>query len=100
MKLPPDEIRVVGKRWGLLCRGDLIESQEAFGLTDIREQVIYYTDSVTPSQMRDTVIHELFHAIDMTIGLEMSEAQVHGMAAGVYAVLEDNPDFADWLLRR
>jgi len=45
----------------------------------------------------DTIIHEITHAIDYQMNLDMSERQVHGVGAGLAAVLIDNPKLIDYL---
>jgi len=93
----PDELRILGKTWHFIERPDLIETDDVFGLCDIREQRILYCSETTPSQMRDTILHEVIHAIEGTIGLDLSEVEVHALAAGLYAVAQDNPDWTRWM---
>jgi hypothetical protein len=45
----------------------------------------------------DTLIHEITHAIDYEMNLEMTERQVHGVGSGLAAVFLDNPKFIDYL---
>lgn len=101
MKLPPDELRILGKRWNCIAKENIQSEKEAYGITCVDEQLIEYDSKhLTPSQMCDTVLHEVIHAIDFTIGTNLTEEQVHGTAAGLFAVLADNPEFCKWLLDR
>ena len=85
-KLPPS-LRILGKRWEVLQRnvkGDL-------GSCEIG----YTRMNVNPHQSieskRDTILHEVIHAISDEMGLHMKEAQVKGCATGLLATLRDNP---------
>jgi len=42
--------------------------------------------------------HEIFHAVENEAGFEFTEGQVRTMAAGLFAVLRDNPALTAWLL--
>ena len=99
MKPPFDSLRILGKEWSLISKPELIDDdgQSVYGLCDIAEQRILYIDDVTPSQIRDTCLHESIHAIDLSLGLCMTEQQVHAMAAGLFALFRDNPEFKEWL---
>jgi Zn-dependent peptidase ImmA (M78 family) len=96
----PDEITVLGKPWQLINNNEYCEAEEVYGLTDCRECVIYYTTDTTPSQIRDTVLHELIHALDLSLHLELTEQQVHAIAAALYGTFMGNPKFTQWLLGR
>lgn len=41
---------------------------------------------------RETLLHEVLHAVDVDRGLELSEDAVHQLSVGLAAVLLDNPD--------
>src|SRR5580704_13092949 len=42
---------------------------------------------------RATLLHEVIHFIDHTLDLDMTEAQVTGVAQGLFQVLRDNEKF-------
>ena len=102
MKPPHDEVRILGKQWSLVGKANLVDEDNnpAFGLCETWEQRIRYTTETTPSQLRDTVWHELLHAIEETMGLGLSESQVHALAAGQLAVFADNPWLAEFMFER
>jgi hypothetical protein len=41
----------------------------------------------------DTLLHECLHVLDYDMQLDLTERQVHSLAAGIYMILRDNPDF-------
>ena len=48
-------------------------------------------------QKRDTLLHEILHAVDHEMGTDMSEPQVRRMATGMLAVLRHNPALVAFL---
>lgn len=49
---------------------------------------------------QDTLLHEVTHAIDSELNLNLNEKQVRGLATGLLAVLKDNPKFYTYLRRK
>lgn len=91
-KLPPS-VRILGKRWSVnqkAVKGDL-------GSCEIG----YTRMNVNPHQSleskRDTILHEIIHAISDEMGLNMTEKQVKGCATGALATLRDNPGLVRFL---
>ena len=50
-------------------------------------------------QEQDTLLHEVVHAVDCELSLNMKESQVHGVATGILAVLKDNPKLMRFITR-
>ena len=50
------------------------------------------------SQQRDTLLHEVLHAVDHEMHSGMSEPQIRRIATGLLAVLRHNPAFAAFLV--
>lgn len=98
MNEAPDEVTVLGKPWQLINNNKYCKKHDVYGLTDACECRIYYSTKTTPSQTRDTVLHELIHALDLSLHLELTEQQVHAMAAALYGTFMGNPKFTRWLL--
>jgi hypothetical protein len=57
--------------------------------------------SVFPGQLKsmelDTVLHEVIHAVDIAMLLNMSERQVYCITVGLLSVLKGNPQFLEYL---
>lgn len=95
MKTPPDKIIFMSKEWTIRADNTLCDeyAYTDVGMCDIR----YNPNQLVSSQLQDTILHELLHAIDLTLHLRMSEGQIHAMAAGLYSLLRENPEFHTWL---
>ena len=92
MKLPKS-LKIVGKRFKIIVDPKL----EDCGTCDSNKHEIKIKSGMPFDAELDTVIHEITHAIDFQMNLEMSERQVHGVGAGLAAVLTDNPKFIDYM---
>lgn len=66
------------------------ELDGAVGETYTHKQLIRMQKGTPPDTERETLLHEVIHAVDESLALHMTEAQVHGLACGLYAVLRDN----------
>ena len=49
-------------------------------------------------QQRETLLHEVMHAIEEQYGFDMNHDHLTLMARGLLAVLRDNPEFREVLL--
>jgi hypothetical protein len=68
-----------------------------FGLCFPSEQHIKIQKGLTQVEEVDTVLHEVIHAIDYQMNLDMTELQVRGLATGLIGVFSDNPKFASYV---
>jgi hypothetical protein len=93
---PIKTLKIVGKRYKLIYDAKM---QDDCGECDNNKQSITLKKEMPFDLELDTIIHEVTHAIDYQMNLEMSERQVHGVGAGLAAVLIDNPKFIDYLNR-
>lgn len=106
-------VKLLGKKWLLklvpygspalkIFNGDddEVAGYNVFGLCDVSSCTMTVANDVDPQQIADTVWHEITHAVDETLGLKLSESQVHAIAAGQLAVLLDNPKLIDLLLQK
>lgn len=96
----PKVIRVFGKNFDVVTNPKGITPSDASGFLLYNNQLVVLSEGLTPSEEADTLLHEITHAIDFTMGLELSERQVTQLATGLYGVLQDNPEFAQWLIER
>ena len=76
---------------------------EASGLCDYDKAAITIVSKQTPFNVRDTVLHETFHAIlsqqgRTSFGDATEELYVRALATGLMGVLQDNPQLAQWLI--
>ena len=86
-------LKIIGKRYKLVRD----KKAENCGLCDCNKQIITLKGDMPATLELDTIIHEIVHAIDYQMDLKMSERQVHGVGAGLAAVMIDNAKFIDYL---
>ncbi|MGH8654956.1 MAG: hypothetical protein ACREYE_23570 [Gammaproteobacteria bacterium] len=51
------------------------------------------------ASFRNTLLHEALHAVEGPLGVFLEERQVWGLAAGLLALMRDNPDLVKFLTR-
>jgi hypothetical protein len=77
--------------------------ENCFGLCFNGAQRIDIMDELPEGEEVDVVLHEILHAIlfQMSVRLPMKveEQFVLATATGLTAVLQDNPQFAKWLIQ-
>lgn len=94
----PTTVRLMGRTFLFnYVKGSVLSDDHDFGHIDYYGQVINISDNLTPVEEADTVLHELIHAVDLSMGLELSEHQVHHLATGLIALFQDNPEVALYL---
>lgn len=96
----PTHIRLLGVSIPLIVSNSKPEDpeEEVFGMWDGNEMTITLNDECGEVQERTTVMHELVHAIDDFLYLELSHQEVYVLSQVLYQVLIDNPKFVDYLL--
>lgn len=80
----------------------MVAKDEAYGLTHFDRGAIDIASQMSAFDTRDTVLHELMHAIlaqqgHTSYGNATEEAFVRPLAAGLVGIFQDNPEFAKWL---
>lgn len=85
---------VLGERYKVRLRR---QKDKAYGRCYCQEGLIELDPRQSPDKMRDTLLHEVVHAIDSVDSLKLSEHQVRRMATGLRAVFTANPKFAKFV---
>ena len=93
---PVDEIEILGRKYKIELMGE-VEDPESDGSMDLSSQAIKYRPAPGADYNRDTIFHEITHAVDETLLCELTERQVHLMATGLLSVLKQNPELIEWL---
>lgn len=95
-------VRLGARDWALRYRrpGSM---PDALGLCHYDKARIDIRGGQLAIDEKDTVVHELFHAIlncqGRENGGEVEETYVRALATGLVVAIEDNPEFAQWLCR-
>lgn len=95
----PAVLSIIGLNIELFARGEEDSSLDGkMGYCDYKRNQIVLSNESSPTQMRETAVHEVLHAVDHAVQGDLSEKEVHRLARALYAVLHDNPEFVYWLL--
>lgn len=102
----PKKIRILGKDWFIEHDENLIVDKGSYGRCRIGHAKITYTtvdevgEPLNLAMVKDTIIHEIVHAIEETAGLDLKERQVLGLGGGLYALIKENPGLILWLMKK
>lgn len=97
----PDTLRVFGRTYSFNYEQAGVLGQDRVGSCDNMHQIITIDGNQSLVEEADTVLHEALHAICYTMKLVFpieEEAVVSALASGLNGVLQDNPEFALWLI--
>lgn len=98
----PDAIRIFGRTFSISYVPPSPLSNASVGLCDGYSQAIHIEDGQPPFEETDSVLHEVLHAIRYAMKLDLApeteERVVAAFASGLAGVLQDNPEFAQWLI--
>lgn len=93
-------VRVLGRVYRLARKA----LRGKWGLCDNVKGVITVIPNIDEFSERDTVLHEIMHAIlyqqdnHRPDDQSLEESFVRPLATGIIAVLQDNPQLAQWLI--
>jgi hypothetical protein len=91
----PASVRIMGKAFRLIeetSTSSTLAQDEFVGRVNSVKQTIVYASGQADEQRADTIVHEIIHALDYAMKLDVSEQQTHALAAGLVAVVNDNPE--------
>ena len=96
----PTHIRLLGVSIPLIVSNSksVDPEEEVYGVWDPNDMTITINPECEPVQERVTVMHELVHAIDDFLYLEMTHQEVYILSQVLYQVLIDNPQLTDYLM--
>jgi hypothetical protein len=89
-----DSLRILGKTWQVERVYEGPMQTTSFGQSHDTKCLIRIKDGQHPDQEADTLLHEIIHALDFTVYIDLDERQTHALAAGLLAVFRDNPGLA------
>jgi hypothetical protein len=87
-------VTILGKEYEII-EADATIMNDKVGICEFTKQKIYIATGLADDLYADTLLHEILHVIDFTIGLELTEKQVIGIAGGLYAVWKDNQNIIE-----
>lgn len=92
--LPPS-IKIIGKVYTV---EPVPELDEECGLCYDVKQLIKISEELPQELSQDTLLHEVMHAVDYQMHINMKERQISAMASGLIAVFKENPEFVKYIL--
>lgn len=82
-------MRILGKEYDVINAEQTIMNDK-IGLIDLRANKIYLADIENEDTIKETLLHEIIHAIEHSLGLDLSEQQVVALSSGLYSVAKEN----------
>ena len=104
-RMRPRRIRINGADFAVRFR-KFTTREGKMGICLHKPARLEIATGMTPFDQRDTMLHEVMHALLVKQGHtgscfdkdETEEKYVNALATGIVGVLQDNPDFAQWLI--
>jgi len=94
----PESVNILGKTYAIEWLPHIYEDDgEQSGMSSTRHQVIKISTSHHKEQQKDTLLHEMLHAVDEEIGTKLEEEQVRHIATCLFQVLNSNPNILEFL---
>ena len=103
---PPKSVKVIGKVYTITPSETLEADAGALGITHADKCAIYYIKSQDPQALRDTVLHEVLHAVFAEAGIaaelgeidkELEEKVVRRAATVLLDTMRSSKGFVDFL---
>ena len=90
---PSGSLSILGYDYAVLLATDDDEMDGYDGLHRSKRLEIIVRARLKDDAKRETLLHEILHAIDEAFDAEMSETQVLRLSRGLYAVCRENRDY-------
>jgi hypothetical protein len=95
----PATLKICGKPFRVVrCKETLLEV-DAFGKVDVNKLQVVILDDLPPPLEKDTVLHEIIHAIDEQLALKLKERQIEALGCMLQQVFADNPALMVYLAK-
>lgn len=92
----PTSVRVQGKNFKIEYQKESGMPDGAMGLTKYMNLSILVQNGLPDPLEQEVVFHEIMHAIEKSLDLDLTEHQVEVLACGWVQVLRDNPKLIDY----
>jgi Zn-dependent peptidase ImmA (M78 family) len=87
------KVKILGKPFKIIWKAPEWFQKDEEGLCYVQQQKIYIQRGLGKEEEQDVILHEIIHAIDHSMHLELEESQVSRLASGLLALFKDNPEF-------
>jgi Zn-dependent peptidase ImmA (M78 family) len=90
-------VDVMGKKYKIRFLRDAYFEESECGVIEFdKMEILINSEKGTPHQ-KDTILHEIVHAIDRDLDLHLNENQVRHLSCGLYQTLKANKRLRGWL---
>jgi hypothetical protein len=90
-------VDILGKRYKIKFLRDAKFEDSEFGECDFDKMEISVNTDKGVDHQRDTLVHEILHAIDYDCKLKLSESQIRSLGRDIFQVLRVNKHLRGWL---
>lgn len=90
---PPRSVSIIGQRFDIRAQTELSDC----GRCDYHKTTILFDPGQSAEALRDTVLHEIVHAIAHLMDMKLSESKTLRIATGLLCVLRENPSLVKFL---
>lgn len=90
-------VDVLGKTYKIRFVKNKQMDEQEYGLVDFNSMGILVNRERGKDHQKDTVIHEIIHALDEDLAMGLTEKQVRNLGCGFFQVLKSNPKLRRWL---
>jgi len=98
--LRPAKVKVLGQTFSIqFATGEPLDEDD-LGECSVDKLTLTVRDGLHPEKERLVLVHEIVHAIEDVLGLNLKEKQVEGLETGIYALIRDNPGLLRYLRRK
>jgi hypothetical protein len=101
MQKIPKHVEIIGHKFTVILSAEI--SDDELGRCDYNQQKIFISKQQASDTMRDTLLHEIIHAVHWLMGLadnSTEEEFTARTATGLRSVMLQNPEVVNYLLGR
>lgn len=91
----PNKFRLFNKTWTIRPSTEY-ELKEEMGMCYVNNLEIAYAMTYPSDELEHVLAHEITHAIEQTLQLEMTERQVDLFALGLLDLIKNNPALIEY----
>jgi len=93
------KFKAFGQEWKVKTTKNHPKIEGNFGYCDLGENTIWIATNATEIQQKSTLLHEIIHLIEQSMGLNFSEHSVLTLEAGLFHILRDNQAVKNEILK-
>jgi len=91
------KIRILGIEVPIkIVNDDEMSDGDFLGKYFYGQNVIKISEKQPLVKSKESLLHEVMHAIDIMMGIKMGEANINRFTHALYAVIEDNPHIFEY----